>query len=1260
MVAALFSARLAVALPENGQIVQGQLQLAQPNSNVLQVLQSSPSGIINWGSFNIGSGQLVQFLQPDLHSAVLNRVVGQDPSQILGQIQANGQVILVNPNGILFGPGSSVNAGSFMATTLALEDQDFLQGRFNLHLEGPLRAVVNQGDIRVTEGGFIALISPLVQNQGTLLAERGQVVLGASTRASLSVDARGLLQVVLGQASQAPGTVMLTPDQMTDTLASLVRGPGQESQRIVETSQGLALVGAEGVVLNDGNIGAGSVLLDSSSASVQSGSIQAEEIRILSAGSAVQTGPLTANFAEVSGARVHLTQGLQNGGQLLIDPLNLAIVAAGGTRTPDILAGDDAGTNQSVDASALDPVGGGIVRLEATDTISLGASVNVLLTHPNVDLRLTAPNVLMATTSSIQASHPSDKLTISATGMVELSNIGVADVRVNGGNVHLQGSLGLAGSPNLIDIHGNQVSWDGPITVGGGTSLAANITASGALISGAGSVLDFSGPTSYARLSGGGIQLDNSRVKLVGSGNLTLNSGAAISLTNGSEISATGPANISLTALGNIDLQSGTKISSNDLGSSALLNGGNLRLGTLEIVNVQGTTNGQLNFNDSLLGLPGQNLQAHFTANRFVQKPGASLTIVGATANVVIDSLIDFELQTGSSLTSTAGLTNLTLHSHDSGTFQANSFLQATGPANVSLNADHGTLFFAQGSNVELAGAGNLNVTNPVGAITMVNGASLGAASPLASLYLLAGTDIQLGNLPASHVNIDGNSAFGPTGGTVSFQNSQLGVAGTDSVVNVTAHNLNFVTGNVTELRGNHARVNLNASNEVKFQPGSQLLVQAAQTDFNLQNGGTFLMEPGAQLVDSGAGNYSIRSAWIINDASNRISIAGPGGHLSMSSTTDLLVCDLEVAHIDLAADGSLFLVGSSLGRAGQPTSVNATALADAAFVNNQLQLNGSSVNATISAGGALQNFAPPLVVQGNAPTRLELHADTMDLTSSNISLPNKDSNLILQTQGNLTADQMTGGRIELASNGANLTLLSPIVADQVVLRAGQDLTAQSSTPLLARQSLEVNAGRVKGPVDLAPAGLVSALPFATDPAATVHFQVSGTNDTQLGNRAANLFYAGSSNGNVQIDSPNGEVLLYREGGSPQQPANQTGAARAEVAQSAALSGAQQAELANQSALVQISLSNFYSSRELPSTGSVLFLQYDNLGLINFWPVSLLTPVVELVVLSPEELVDRQRRRSESSYSVVVGDDEDEVLRYWRRLLQGFIIWEDE
>ena len=143
----------AFALPQGATVVNGQVQIAQPNAGAMQI-KASNGAIINWRQFSIGSGESAQFVQPGSTSAVLNRVVGRDLSELMGQLKSNGQVFLINPNGVLVGPGGQVLTHGFLASTLDVANDDFLRGG-PLRLQGGGRTVVH-----VARGGrLIGLIA---------------------------------------------------------------------------------------------------------------------------------------------------------------------------------------------------------------------------------------------------------------------------------------------------------------------------------------------------------------------------------------------------------------------------------------------------------------------------------------------------------------------------------------------------------------------------------------------------------------------------------------------------------------------------------------------------------------------------------------------------------------------------------------------------------------------------------------------------------------------------------------------------------------------------------------------------------------------------------------------------------------------------------------------------------------------------------------------------------------------------------------------
>ncbi len=188
---------MAQSLPTGGSVAAGSATISQPSSTQLDITQSSDTAIVNWDGFSVGSGSTVNIHQPRQQSAILNRVTGDSTSQIHGQLNANGQVFLVNPNGIFIGPNGHVNTGGFVASTLAISDDDFLNGRYRFEGNGNSASVENAGTISIVPGGYAALIGGKVSNSGLIRVPLGKVGLGAGEQVTLDVSGDGFLQVAV-------------------------------------------------------------------------------------------------------------------------------------------------------------------------------------------------------------------------------------------------------------------------------------------------------------------------------------------------------------------------------------------------------------------------------------------------------------------------------------------------------------------------------------------------------------------------------------------------------------------------------------------------------------------------------------------------------------------------------------------------------------------------------------------------------------------------------------------------------------------------------------------------------------------------------------------------------------------------------------------------------------------------------------------------------------------------------------------------------
>ena len=172
----IFADAPALANPTGPQVVNGAATFQRPDSRSLSIT-NTPGTIINWQGFSIGAGELTRFIQQSPSSAVLNRVTGADISQIYGQLLSNGRVFLINPSGIVIGPGAMIDTAGFVASTLNMLDGDFLAGKLKFQGDATSGSIINQGWIRTGYGGHVLLVAPQIENSGLIQTPGGQILL---------------------------------------------------------------------------------------------------------------------------------------------------------------------------------------------------------------------------------------------------------------------------------------------------------------------------------------------------------------------------------------------------------------------------------------------------------------------------------------------------------------------------------------------------------------------------------------------------------------------------------------------------------------------------------------------------------------------------------------------------------------------------------------------------------------------------------------------------------------------------------------------------------------------------------------------------------------------------------------------------------------------------------------------------------------------------------------------------------------------------
>lgn len=390
--AALTVSGAAAGAPLGGIVKAGQAGIAQTGAKTT-ITQTSDRAVIDWRSFDTTTAESVTFLQPSAQSAVLNRVTGSQATSFAGTLTANGQVYLVNPNGILIGGGATVNANSFVATTANIATSAFMSdpaavnSRYafdELTAKAASAAVINAGTITVADGGLVALVAPGVKNSGTIVARLGKIELASATHFTLDLAGDDLIRLAVGDSIAA--TIR---DSAGVALTSQVDAGGQltaDGGRIVV----LSVPAAAGVV-NDA-INLSGIARARSVAANRFGGIDilANNGTVTLAGTVDVSSALdgvAGGAIDAIGSGVHVTataslnaSGLGGGGRIVLGGDYTA--GAAGTITAQTLVDSGARVRAcGTAACATDGTGGtgagGVIRVYSGQGTTVGGELNV-------------------------------------------------------------------------------------------------------------------------------------------------------------------------------------------------------------------------------------------------------------------------------------------------------------------------------------------------------------------------------------------------------------------------------------------------------------------------------------------------------------------------------------------------------------------------------------------------------------------------------------------------------------------------------------------------------------------------------------------------------------------------------------------------------------------------------------------------------------------------------------------------------------------
>ena len=527
----------ARALPTAGQVVAGAAVITQSGLQT-QVNQASQRAVVNWESFNVGKDATVTFNQPNSSAVTLNRVTGSSPSVIDGAIKANGQVVLVNPNGVTFGKGSQVDAAGVVATTMNISNKDFMDGKSTYKGDGTGK-IINEGTISTNvKDGYIALLAPEVRNDGYLIAKMGAGTVALAAGKQITLDFRGdsLISVKVDESA----------------INALI-----ENKRLVKVDGGLVIIAAgaanglmSSVIKNTGRISASSMVNNGGIIELVASNIsQSGKISANAKGANSDGGKITLQGEDITladGSKTNV-RGTANGGTINVGTTNVTYTQyQDGTRT-NVRAENLAKTvtvtsGASLDASSTNKGNGGEINIwSSIKTLvagvfkaqggSMGGNGGYIETSSSGTLSIAPSTVVDVSAPKGQAGmwllDPTDLVISSSTAAAISTALSTSNVTVDvAGNLTVAAGASISGAGNLtlnatgtITNHGaistgstsNLVMNSAALSLTNGSTTSANqITATAQAVTVNGALSTTGGSTGSINVTGGAILISGS------------------------------------------------------------------------------------------------------------------------------------------------------------------------------------------------------------------------------------------------------------------------------------------------------------------------------------------------------------------------------------------------------------------------------------------------------------------------------------------------------------------------------------------------------------------------------------------------------------------------------------------------------------------------------------------------------------------------------------------------------------------------------
>jgi len=1068
------------ANPSGEQVVAGQADFERAGST-LTINQGTNKVIINWQDFSIQQGELTKFLQPSASSAALNRVVGGNLSQIYGTLQANGTVILINPNGITVGPSGMIDVGTFMGSTLDIGNEQFLQGG-DLNFMGDSKASIqNFGKIGADDSVF--LFAQKIDNQGQVIAGN-EAAMAAGSNIYLRQGGSDRVSVLVGSSDQVTGdgirnsgevqAAMVTMKATGSAYSAAVNNEGViRATGASKVGGRVLLTGNGGNILNSGTIAAKNANGTGGEIKLQAGSNAAKTATVVSSGTLDATGT-TGGQVEVTGDRVALTEdalvdvsGVNGGGTALIggdwQGANPGVQNAQRTYVGDnvqikadaIESGDggkvvvwaDEVTRFSGDISARGGAAfgdGGQVEVSGKQYLNFQGTVNTTAANGATGTLLLDPDdIIIADQSASPSANDADVadgqvLFADGAGAFTINELAI-EALAAGTNIILQAN-------NTIVV--NDLVTDGVVTLTNDSSITLQTTTGTISFTNADDRIQASGTGSITILAGGSALLGG---LTTAGGNITVTTAEGVVTTSATQAINAGTGSVSLTA--------GTATAADNLLTVNV--GGISGSGGITLVADNMAINGTVNSGAGITTL------RQFENGTLINVGGADAANTLGLTDTEIDQVTAATLQIGdgnagnlavTAAITPAGAANLRLTT--GGALAVNNTVNVTG--NLRLTSDGGTTQTAILTANALATAGNgavtLNLANSFNtfasstannvSITRAGGSlSIGTVGGITAVNLGAGNfTVNVSNGALTQANsITANDVTVTTGGgnNITLNNVNNAISGTFTATALGASaDLALINTVATQLG------NIEIQDSVSITSSGGPITQAAVTTLDIGGNTSFsttLADQAITLDNSGntiAGTVAFTTSGTGGDVTYR-----HAGDINFDTTT--VGGDLTVLQETAGSDTITQVGGSVITVAGVASfDNNSTVTGDVAITNTTATNFGPGDS--VVAGDLTITSAGPVTQTGAIKVAGDFDSNgagstTLD-NAGNVfggTFTTSDGSIFLSRVGDVDINVELGGAVNTGASG-NLTVIALLEGEEFA--GGSNLPGASIT----------------------------------------------------------------------------------------------------------------------------------------------------------------------------------------------------------------------